>query len=318
MEELELRGCSSLFAVEVPSKLSLFSLKTLIIKDYSIEAIPEVVFGLPSLVKLEVFANRLINLPQTVSQLVSLQHLTLRCFELEAFPSLTSAILQNLTYLCLYTVGEVPQELKLPEQLFLHTAKLAHLEISSHGLERIPDGLQHLQQLTYLCFSSMRVKHFPDVFKHLTALRELALMSRPLQCFPPSLFRCSSLTSLVLFGGNKLSAWPLPCDFGALTALRKLRLKASWLLEDLPKTGWSQLKRLEQLNISADSEISYLPKDIFQLPSLKQLRVSCKHHAELEHKQEPWTWPLDLDVEWLPPRGYPGLFTVEEYTNAGY
>ena len=47
-------------------------------------------------------------------------------------------------------------------------------------------------------------------------------------------------------------------------------------------------------------ELSCLPKGMWQMPSLKHVRIKCSNYKELERQQEPWMWSLDTEVLWLP------------------
>jgi Leucine-rich repeat (LRR) protein len=162
-----------------------------------------VVCQFPSLQVLELdWTKQLETLPSKISQLTSLQHLSLSFSEITSLPTQIGLFIQLHT-LNLYCLSN-----------------LTHLNLSSNQITHISNQINKLTQLQYLDLSFNRLTQLPDDISSLLHLSELCVYNNKLNQFPSQL-----PPNLVHFylGGNSITSIS-STTLSSLTRLESLGL----------------------------------------------------------------------------------------------
>lgn len=323
MENLELLELADSIG-EIPG------LQVLSLCDSSMEKLPESIGKLKSLVKLNISSTNIIELPDSIGELKRLKILGMRNCKLRKLPKAIGMLekLESLdASFCMFLEGEIPMEigaLSVLQELLLDGTRisevpptisqlcqlmrlglrdceelqqlpelptsLAHLDIKSTSLQRIPD-LSNLSNLNFLQLSDYGRRRYVNIpHAPLNACQD-----QDLQCI-------GRLTRLSWLALDLSDGTMLPADFGTLTKLKMLELPGSTIksLERIPPEvetltcydfestdGWSNLhtfKYLSSLKI-VRSCLTEIPLDeLGQLENLHYLDVlECQFLERLPH-----------------------------------
>lgn len=281
---------------EVPQEVFLLKkLKKLDLSQNQLKTIQPQIADLTDLVELDLSDNVLESLPDAMTGLYALQKLDMSSNRLNEVPDWISQ-LKSLTHLELAS-----NSLRvLPAKLFnLHSLKL--LNISYNQLEDIPPTIRQLKILNRLLLSNNRLAKLPPQLGALPLLNELDVSHNKLTRLPSELGRLPSL-SLLRASNNLLDA--LPASLSNAAMLRQLdisynrfekfphtALRAVWLsrinlegnlLQKLPNklTG---LDRLDILNLT-NNRLKTLPFSIGSLSMLRELYLS-------DNRLQQYKWP---------------------------
>jgi Leucine-rich repeat (LRR) protein len=234
--------------------------------------LPDWIGNFPELLKLDLEANELTELPVTIVNLKKLKTIHLSGNPLELLPE-TFGDLKSLERFILMDFHDNPSSDQplgqgslfacLPESFGKLTA-LKQVAIMNSRLTRLPDSFGNLSSLkdlsldlgTYCDF------YFPPTMKNLKQLREISLSA--FDRVPDFVGEIKNLTALDI-SHNRL--YTLPDFIGNLKNLKILGLHSTWITE-VP--DWiANLKKLEDLDISCN-DIKVNPEAVLKaLPKLK-------------------------------------------------
>ena len=201
-------------------------------------------------------------LPESLSQLTSLQSLNLSSSYLTALPEWLGQ-LTALHSLDLSSNGLIA----LPEWLGQLTA-LRSLILSGNQLTALPESLSQLPALQSLDLSDNYITALPEWLGQLTALQSLKLSLNELTALPETLSQLTALQSLTL-SGNQIT--DLPESLGQLTALQSLDLSNNYITA-LPQ--WlGELTRLKSLYLHTN-QLVHLAECVVELRTLNHLTLA--------------------------------------------
>ena len=187
-----------------------------------LDHIPEEVFALTQLEKLDLSYNSLTEVPESITKLTNLTQLDLSYNSLTEIPeSITK--LTNLTqlYLSDNSLTEVPESITKLTNLTL-------LDLSSNSLTEVPENITKLTNLTLLDLSYNSLTEVPESIPKLTNLTQLYLSYNSLTEVPESITKLTNLTHLDL-RNNRLTE--VPESITKLTNLTQLDLSYNSLTE---------------------------------------------------------------------------------------
>ena len=253
---------------------------------------PESVSQLYSLQSLNLSDNQLSSLPESIGQLSSLQSLDLWNNQLSSLPQsvgqLSSLQMLNLSDNQLSSLPESVGQLSSLQSLYLWNNQLSSLpeivgQLSSlqlldlrfTQLSSLPESVGQLSSLQMLNLGGNQLSSLPESVGQLSSLQSLDLGGNQLSSLPEIVGQLSSLQSLDL-GGNQLSS--LPEIVGQLTSLRSLDLGDNQL-SSLPESV-GQLTSLRSLDLG-DNQLSSLPESVDQLTSLRSLDLGDNQLSSL-------------------------------------
>lgn len=183
--------------------------------------IPNEVFELFQITKLDLSRNLLNNLPGTITKLQNLTELLLSYNEVSCLPeSITE--LENLTSLNLMS----NQLTDLPEQI-TKLQNLIRLGLSGNQLTDLPESISNLHNLEVLYLNVNLFAHLPESITNLPKLTTLWLGDNSLISLPESITKLKKLTTLLL-GHNPITS--LPKSISKLENLIELDLKDNKLI----------------------------------------------------------------------------------------
>lgn len=193
------------------------NLDTRISKYITLEAmreIPDGVFELSYLNKLNLSANLLRNIPAEISELQNLTQLNLSNNQLTAFPE-SVTILQNLTHLDLShnRIHEIPASI-------FRLKNLISLNLSGNILVDLPESIERMQNLTHLDLSDNQLLRLPESIGLLRSLTSLNLRTNRLIDLPES-FSQLILTELNLNENPQLKIPPQEVIIGGVEAIQE-------------------------------------------------------------------------------------------------
>ncbi|XP_077309069.1 volume-regulated anion channel subunit LRRC8D [Lithobates pipiens] len=194
--ELELQNCE---LERIPHAIfSLTNLQELDLKQNSIRTIEEVISfqHLKRLTCLKLWHNKIVSIPQSISQVKNLESLYLPHNKLESLP-----------------VG-----------LFL-LQKLRHLDVSHNSISMVPIEISNLQNLQHLYFTGNKVDILPNTLFKCIKLRTLCLGQNCITSVPEKIGHLVQLTHLELKGNclDRLPSQIIQC---------RLLKKSGLLVED--------------------------------------------------------------------------------------
>ncbi len=223
--------------------------------------IPDALKFLKFLRKLTLKYNQILNLPEWVGELTSLEHLNLNINNINKLPNSIS-MLTHLEELSLWK-----NELEVLPEAIGSLEKLKKLNLRLNQLNHLPHSLGNLIQLKDFDLHDNRLKHIPESISNLGSLEKLNLSWNLLEQLPESIYKLSSLKVLDL-GRNELKM--ISSSIGYLHSLEILNLSENKLVK-LPETI-GKLASLKILNLSRN-ELKVLPDTIGSLSSLKELYI---------------------------------------------
>lgn len=234
-------------------------LEDLVIDRCINEEIPEDLFNLTSLSRLEISNSNIETISPRISQLNGLTSLKIESKNLQSIP-LQIGSLQNLSRLMLVG-GKITE---IPIDLF-KLKRLKFLNLSSNRIKSIPKEIENLDHLKYLHLSSNLISSIPSQIEGLISLERLDLGQNQILYLPLELFNLKKLKILYL-GNNRLNS--INYNIKNLNNLSVLDLQGNQL-SSLPKEI-GDLAQLTALNIS-DNQLISLPDEIKKLTNLKLL-----------------------------------------------
>lgn len=241
LENLNVRDCYVL--KELPASIgNLQTLKTLNISRSGLVTLPENIgsltnlepFGLSYCIDLESLPESLCNLPYNGSLNLS------GCESLKSLPNglgnmsgLTALNLTNCKALTDLSanMGTTITELNLSNCKAMTSlsasvcdmSQLVKLNLSSSGIESLPENFSNLTSLEELNLSYSKLKSLPSTFGDLPKLKILNLSNLPIESLPSNFGDLSTLEELTISSSNLTS---LPDSFGDLIGLKELTMNS--------------------------------------------------------------------------------------------
>lgn len=204
---------------------------------------------------------KLVELPESLGQLTSLQSLNLSGNELTTLPEWLGQLTQ------LQSLSLSGNQLTALPEWMSELTQLKLLNLSDNQLATLPEWLGRLTQLESLGIAGNQLATLPEWLGQLTQLESLDVNNNRLTTLPEWLGQLAQLQDLDL-AGNQLTV--LPESVGHLLELRKLVLTANQL-DEVP-TSLRKLKKLERLYLY-DNKVRALPDWIGQMHSLTDLSI---------------------------------------------
>jgi Leucine-rich repeat (LRR) protein len=183
--------------------------------------LPETIGNLTNLTRLDVSYNVLTELPETIGNLTNLTYLDVRYNNLNKLPE-TIGNLTNLTSLNVSNNG-----VKLPTSIG-NLTQLTRLILSYNDLTALPASVGNLTNLTYLNVSDNKLTKIPDTIGNLTNLTCLNLNDNNFTELPETI---GNLTTLTEFSLSYNTLIKLPTSMGNLTNLTHLDISYNRLTE---------------------------------------------------------------------------------------
>ncbi len=219
--------------------------------------------------KREWVGNRLMTLPDELSQLRNLEELSVAYNRLTEIPEFLGN-LTNLTVLHLWEnqIKEIPESLsKLTNLTVLH--------LWGNQIKEIPESLSKLTNLTELYLGGNQIKEIPEFLGNLTNLTGLYLSGKQIKEIPEFLGNLTNLTGLHL-SGNQIKE--IPEFLGNLTNLTGLYLIGNQIKE-IPEF-LKNLTNLKELYLS-ENQIKEIPEFLGNLTNLTELYLSKNQIKEI-------------------------------------
>lgn len=225
------------------------------------------------IVNLDIYDNRLTELPNQVGELLALESLDASDNTFEEFPMALTNLSQvvsidfsenNLSQLPkeIYRLGNLRslrvagnQLLSLPAQIG-GVENLTELDVDDNMLAELPEELGRLRRLVQISATRNLLTALPEAFFQLRELRTLLLNENQITTILPAVRRLRSLRQLDL-SANRLTE--LPEEIGLLRNLRVLNLEENEI-HTLPSTIGT-LAKLEELDLSSN-ELETLPREL--------------------------------------------------------
>ncbi len=244
---------------------------------------PEVMEDMTSLRWLKLTNTHLKVIPEEISSLQKLEHLTLKknnvaSIEKEQFKGLKCLRTLNLSRNALTAHNISPDTFDSEE---LNTLDLSHNELSE-----VPEGVGKARCLLVLNLSHNKLEQIPSqLLMNVTDLLNLDVSHNNLEALPPQLRRLANLQTLVL-SNNPLSHFqirPLP----AMIELRTLHMrKTQRSLSNIP-VNLDGLVHLSDVDLS-ENELTKIPEGLLTLPALKRLNLGSNEISEISADIEKW------------------------------
>lgn len=270
---------------DLPQFTNLPALTTFYGNDNNFQRVPESLFNLTSLVKLDLQNNAIAEISSSISALGNLETLYMTNNLLQTLPAsfnglsklktmafmhnqLTSlpADLSGLTGVTTVSLGYNMLE-NIPEGLFT-LPNVEDITADNNRVREVGGGIGDLNKLRKITLNNNQIEALPASMNNLTALTEINMSYNNLTTLPDDL---SGLTNLETanFANNKLTA--LPDSVGDWTALKTLKLAAN-SLKTLP-ASMGGLTNLSDLDLGSNS-FEALPGALASMPALKAIKMS--------------------------------------------
>lgn len=227
-----------------------------------LEKIPDELFNLSKVKKLDFNHNNLTEIPQELFSMQNLSSLDFSNNKLREIPSEINK-LQNLEEL--YLFGNLLSAIPYEELVGLQKLRLLHLGNNPINFTDFKNNISKLQSIESLYLWGTRLDVFPEEITELSNLRDLILNRNNIASLPPSIGKLRDLRTLAI-GHNKLLS--IPNEIGLLTFLEILDLSHN-NITDLPKEI-GNLINLNRFFINAN-RIVELPPEIGKLRNLEWL-----------------------------------------------
>jgi internalin A len=266
------------------SLFRLVQLRRLNLSRNLLEALPAEIGKLTALRWLDLSSNEVTELPAAIANLTELRGIDISDNELEALPeSLFHCAQLRLLRLNFNPLLELPQTLlqcielraldlsytsiNLPDWLS-NLPYLQALHIGGIALQQVPEWLCQIERLKRLSLHDNKLSTIPNWHKQWMGLLSLDLSDNQFAILPGWLEQLSRLQSLDL-SGNQLTT--LPDWLGQLSRLQSLDLSSNQLTT---LSDWlGQLSRLQSLDLS-NNQLTTLPEELGQLNRLQSLNLS--------------------------------------------
>ncbi|OCT85188.1 volume-regulated anion channel subunit LRRC8D [Xenopus laevis] len=185
--ELELHNCE---LERIPHAIfSLTNLQELDLKSNSIRTIEEVISfqHLKRLTILKLWHNKIVNIPQSISQVKNLESIYLSNNKLESLPA-ALFLLQKLRFLDISynCISMIPLEIGLLQNL-------QHFYITGNKVDVLPKTLFKCLKLRTLCLGQNCITSLPEKIGHLLQLTHLELKGNCLDRLPLQIIQCRLL-----------------------------------------------------------------------------------------------------------------------------
>lgn len=241
---------------------------TLILSGKELTTVPEEIFELEHLLKLDLSNNQLMAIPAAMSRLGNLQSLILSKNQLSSLPREISK-LKNLRVLHINS-----NKLSMLHEEFSQLRMLEDFRFDDNNLSTIPRWISRLVNLRILRLGRSRVYRNVDIpvsslewISQRKTLEDLNLANLGLKMVPDWLSEFTNLSRLSLYGNHLTS---IPGWLIKLDKLSRLNLGHNQL-RSFPKVVL-QLRKLEFLNLD-DNQIKAIPDDISNLTELISLQL---------------------------------------------
>ena len=224
------------------------------------------------LIDLQIRANKLTYLPDTLATLTKLEKLSVTNSNLKVYPDRMSTSLRKLRILNLAdnSLSSLPK--------VWCCKRLVDLDLAGATLENQTDFVTQLNNLTRLNISKCRLTVFPTSLLHLNKLKDLDISDNYISELPADLSNLQ-LLSLTMADNSLAESWPLK-SIEQLSELVSLDISGNEL-EDVPESVLS-LKCLRSLNVS-NNPIRTFSDEMRILHNLRNFEGSV---CELEHFPE--------------------------------
>eukprot|EP00204_Picochlorum_oklahomense_P002013 CAMPEP_0118801930 /NCGR_PEP_ID=MMETSP1161-20130426/3297_1 /TAXON_ID=249345 /ORGANISM="Picochlorum oklahomensis, Strain CCMP2329" /LENGTH=370 /DNA_ID=CAMNT_0006729911 /DNA_START=159 /DNA_END=1271 /DNA_ORIENTATION=- len=258
------------------------------------------------IVSLNLSSLSLMNVPESISSLVSLTSLCLSANGLKSLPESISQLSLHVLLLDNNLFHEIPVSIRSMKSLkhldlsknklgdcdavSLHLDSLELLDLSGNTkMTRVCSDIFHLLRIKQIDLHSCALIEVPKAIGHATLLERISLHSNELTHVPSEIGQCQNLTWLSL-NSNKLES--IPSSIGRLTKLSRLSLHINALrtvpdelsqcvhlealslhsncLESLPDS-LSNLKECERLSLYHNPTLGCIPDGVCHMTQLKEL-----------------------------------------------
>ncbi|XP_046856352.1 protein flightless-1 homolog isoform X2 [Xenia sp. Carnegie-2017] len=243
--------------------------------DFEDKSFPERVGNMPNLRWLKLDKTKLHELPDEISHLKKLEHLSVKKNQLNSLHNGDLTALSNLK-----VINARKNQLKnsgIPNGVF----SLEEL------LTVVPEELENAHSLCVLSLANNRIENIPNqLFINCTDLMYLDLSDNQLDSLPPQLRRLVNLQVLILNNN--------PLMHAQLRQLPNLMALHTLHLRNTQRTITNMPNKLDSLTKLTDVDLSYndlprVPEPIYRLSSLKRLNLSHNSISELSNLTGTWT-----------------------------
>jgi Leucine-rich repeat (LRR) protein len=236
-------------------------------KPPELTELPDLLWQLTQLTKLNLSDNQLMSLPDSLGQLTQLTKLNLSDNQLMSLPE----SLERLTQLTELDLSS-NQLTSLPESIG-QLRSLLSLQLMYNHLSSLPDSITNLEQLRYLNLGGNKLGVVPEVLRGLVNLRGLWLWKNSLDEAPSWISEFTSLEQLSVHANNLTD---LPSSLAELDQLLDLTVGFEHVgsnpLEKFP-TCINGMKKLRELDLYG-CQINLIPSWLAQLTALRRLGFS--------------------------------------------
>jgi len=217
--------------------------------------------GLEKLEDFNCTNNKIVEMPNTISNLVSLKKLTMNFNQLSFFPDISN--IPNIRWIDLGAnqFNEFPLSLTQNDQLCV-------LNLYGNNIKEIPSSISNLTNLVTLYLGCNKLTSLPEEIASMTNLTELFFCGNKFIDIPYTLLSLTRVTELS-FSNNKLTK--IPDNISKLAALKRLHLDVNKITVIPPSIG--ELTSLLELNL-AHNEIEELPIEFASLVNIVDLDLS--------------------------------------------
>ncbi|CAB3984718.1 flightless-1 homolog [Paramuricea clavata] len=259
--------------------------------DFQTHTFPDHVANMPNLRWLKLDRTSLEELPDEISHLKRLEHLSVKKNKLTNLHNGDLTALSNLK-----VINARKNQLKnsgIPNGVF-SLEELLTVDFSHNQLKEVPEELENAHSLIVLSLANNRIASIPNqLFINCTDLMYLDLSDNQLDSLPPQLRRLVNLQVLVL-NNNPLMHAQLR-QLPNLMSLHTLHLRRT------QRTITNMPNKLDSLTKLTDVDLSYndlprVPEPIYRLSSLKRLNMSHNCISELSNLTDTWTQMEVLNV----------------------
>eukprot|EP01080_Neovahlkampfia_damariscottae_P012111 gene12111-5603_t len=232
------------------------TLKTLDLSENHFKELPDDFFeGLSNLQQLNLFANRLSSLPNSISNLESLSTLDATLNFIQELPKGFSNLKKlQILYLIRNKIKKLPEDFGDLESLLI-------LDVSTNGLTSLPESIIKLTKLTTLMATDNKIESLPKGLKQLP-LSDLRMNCNAIEEIPAEIFEIYTL-SRFQFSYNKIKE--IPNGIENLKYLSIFQCEGNQITE-IPK----EIIKNQQLQMIfiGDNQIKKIPFELSVFPKL--------------------------------------------------
>ncbi|XP_060063340.1 protein flightless-1 homolog [Ylistrum balloti] len=221
-------------------------------------------------------------MPEEISKLKKLEHLTIMHNELEGLGNSLGSLPALRTLNCRHN------ELKddgIPGKIF-HHEDLSVVDLSHNKLVEVPPELENATNVIVLNLSHNQIEMIPNqLFINLTDIFFLDLSNNLFETLPPQMRRLTNLQTLIL-NNNPLVHAQLR-QLPALLSLQTLHMRDTQrTLANFP-SGLDTLTNLQDVDLS-NNDLPRVPETLYKVSSLKRLNLSGNQITELSLVIDTW------------------------------